>query len=103
MTIRVIKDGNDPFVRISNLMLKNSKISFKAKGLLAYLLSLPDDWQIYVNQLSNVCTDKKSSIQSAIQELIDTGYMTKDGKRKPEKNKGQFGGYHYTVHEKNTM
>ena len=90
MTIRVIKDGTDHYARISNAMLQCSKISFKAKGLLSYLLSQTDNWQTYITQLSKVGPDRKESIQSAIKELIDNGYMTKDGKRKPEKNKRTY-------------
>ena len=32
------------FTIMSNHHLQNKNLSFKAKGLLSYMLSLPDDW-----------------------------------------------------------
>jgi len=33
------------FTIIGNTGLKDKRLSLKAKGLLAYMLSLPDDWK----------------------------------------------------------
>ncbi|UZM97330.1 hypothetical protein OL548_19285 [Lysinibacillus sp. MHQ-1] len=42
MIYRVVK--NDNFVVLDKGFLNNDQLSWKAKGLLAYMLSLPDDW-----------------------------------------------------------
>lgn len=86
-----------PFVQIDKTPLHDKELSWKAKGLLAYLLSLPDDWKIYQSELQNHATDGKDSTSSAIKELIEAGYMTRE---KAAKEDGKFTGYNYTVAEK---
>lgn len=86
---------NTTFVQIDKTPLQDNTISWKAKGLLAYLLSLPDDWQIYTSELINHSTDGKDSTRSGMTELIEAGYI----KRKQQKIDGKFAGYVYTVYE----
>ena len=52
--IRVIKDKSNPYVMLNKTCLRDEKLSWKAKGLHSYLLSLPDDWQIYIEDLNNI-------------------------------------------------
>jgi len=85
---------NTPFVLLNKESLQDKSISWQAKGLLAYLLSLPDDWQILVVDLANRSTNGKDSTASILNELIKAGYIERQ-KIKDEKNR--FGGYDYTV------
>lgn len=94
-TIRNVKKKN-PFVQIDKEALQDSTISWKAKGLLAYLLSLPDDWRVYVSELTNHSKDGKDSTSSAIKELMQAGYITRQKSNNPD---GTFAGYDYTVYE----
>jgi len=43
---------NDNYTVISNVFLKDKSLSLKGKGLLAYLLSLPNDWSVYATELA---------------------------------------------------
>ena len=72
---RVAKDKNNPYVMINKALLKDEGLSWKAKGILSYLLSLPDDWQIYESELQNHASDGIDSLRSGIQELIQHGYI----------------------------
>lgn len=94
--IRTKKNTN--FSVIDNTGLRDERLSFKATGLLAYLLQLPDDWKIYMTDLVKRKKDGKDSLQSAIKELIDNGYM----KRNPLKENGKFAGYEYIIYESGT-
>ena len=85
--IREKKERN--FTIMSNIHLRDEKLSLKAKGLLSYLLSLPDDWQIYLCELTKHSTDGRDSIRSAITELEENGYLTK--KQKTD-SKNRFAG-----------
>jgi hypothetical protein len=87
---------NTPFVQIDKRGLQDVNLSWKAKGILAYLLSLPDDWQIRVKELENHSTDGRDSTANGIKELIEAGYIKRERARN-EKN--QFKGYDYTVYE----
>ena len=86
-----------PFVQIDKSALQDDRLSWKAKGLLAYLLSLPDDWQIYINELKNHSRDGRDSTRTAMNELIKFGYIHRNFS---ERQSGQFTGYDYFVSEK---
>jgi len=92
---RLIKREN-PYVMISKEPLHNSVLSFKAKGLLTYLLSLPEDWQVNIAHLTKVSSDGKSSVRSAIEELEKAGYIEK---RQAKSENGRFQKIEYFVYE----
>jgi len=87
---------NTPFVQIDKTPLQDQTLSWKAKGLLAYLLSLPDDWQIYVNELTKHAKDGRDSTRTALNELIKSGYVSRNFS---ERKSGKFTGYDYFVSE----
>lgn len=62
---------------ISNVGLKDKNLSLKAKGLLSYMLSLPDDWVFYESELTKHSRDGRDAHRSALRELQDNGYLTK--------------------------
>lgn len=94
MIIRVAK--RDSYTVMSNHALRNAALSFKARGILATLLSMPDDWQVYVQDLENRATDGRTAISSGIKELENEGYIRREQMRD---EKGNFAGYQYMVYE----
>jgi len=72
---RVVKNKENPYVMLNKEPLNNKKLSWKAKGLLAYLLSLPDNWKINIVDLTNRSEDGEVSTRAGIKELIDHGYI----------------------------
>ena len=92
--VRVEKKKN--FSCTSNIAPHSKELSLKAKGLLWYLLTLPDDWEIKITYLSSIMKEGKTAIETTIKELIQTGYATKG--KKLYRN-GKFNGYNYTIHE----
>lgn len=88
---------NTPFVQIDKNALQDERLSWKAKGLLAYLLSLPDDWQIYINELKNHAKDGRDSTRTAMNELIKFGYIHRSFS---DRDGGKFTGFDYFVTEK---
>lgn len=79
-----------------NVGLHDPKLSWKAKGLLAYLLSLPNDWKIYAKELSNHSKDGRDATNAALNELIRNGYIIRE---KLRDDKGLIQGYVYQVFE----
>ena len=75
--IRVQKNKENPYVMINKGFLENVELSWKAKGLLTYLLSRPDNWQIYVSHLIKQSTDGNTAVRSALKELKTFGYLQK--------------------------
>lgn len=84
------------FATINKTFIYDSELSFKAKGIMTYLLSRPDDWEIYTTEIEKHAQDKKDSVASGIKELIEKGYI----ERKQKRSGGKFGGYDYSVYEK---
>lgn len=62
------------FVQIDNALLENEVLSWKAKGLLCYLLSKPADWRVILGDLVARGTDGPTAIRSALVELRGAGY-----------------------------
>ena len=92
---RIHKEDN--FVIIDKAFLLNEEISLKANGLLALLLSYPDNWQFYKAEIVQHTTDKENSLNSGLKELIENGYIVR--KQRKDEN-GKFEGYEYHVYEK---
>ena len=69
---RVIKEAK--YAQIDNDLINNRELSFKALGIMTYILSKPDDWQIYI---SDLCRDKdgEKSVRAGLNELRDKKYM----------------------------
>jgi hypothetical protein len=97
MTIfRVCKDKDNPYLMLNKHCLQDASLSWKAKGILVYLLSLPDDWQIYENEIQTHATDGKDSLATGIKELIAAGYIER---KRIRNKKGQLKEFEYRVYE----
>jgi hypothetical protein len=94
--LRRAKDRDNPFVMIDRAVFEDPTISFKAKGLMGYLLSRPDNWEVHLGDLVKRSTDGASAVQTAIVELEAAGYMTR---KRVRGDHGQFFSYLVLVHE----
>ncbi len=74
--IRVIKDKENPYVQINRTCLNDNQLSWKAKGLLCYMLSMPDDWVFHREELAKHSSDGIAALKSALKELKEGGYIT---------------------------
>lgn len=62
--------------------LNDERLSWKAKGIIAYMLSMPDDWVFYIDELVKHSKDGRDAFRSGLKELKDCGYV----ERKPMKD-----------------
>ena len=74
MIKHTIKKEKD-FVQIPNSILTNPNISLKAKGVLALMLSLPNNWNFSIEGIVSKCKESKECISNAIKELEAAGYI----------------------------
>jgi hypothetical protein len=88
-----------PFVQIDKQLVNDNRLSWKAKGIMLYLLSKPDNWNVYELDIANNSADKLCSVRSGIKELIQLGYITRTKQRDSKK---KFAGYLYNVYEQPT-
>ena len=65
------------FTVMSNHHLKNKDLSLRSKGLLSFMLSLPEDWDYSLKGLATLNKEGIDAIRSAINELEAFGYITR--------------------------
>jgi hypothetical protein len=63
------------FVQIPNSIVQSKLLTLKAKGLLCYLLSLPEDWVVYKTKLHAELKEGRDATIEAFNELIEHGYI----------------------------
>lgn len=97
MSVLRIQKKQNNFVILDKTCLNEQKLSWGAKGLHAYLMSLPDDWQVRVCDLQNRATNGRDSVRTLLNELEKTGYIKKSTRRNEET--GRFGGIEFIVLE----
>ena len=85
--IRVQKNSN--YVVMNKTALHDPRLSWKAKGLHAYMLSMPNDWKFYDDDLVKHAKDGKDALKSAIKELKQYGYMRRE-RRQNEQGKFEW-------------
>jgi len=80
MIIRVVKRTN-PYVMIDKTSLEDARLSFRAKGILAYLLSRPDNWSPNRDQLAAISKEGRDAVAAALRELTKFGYFERRRER----------------------
>jgi hypothetical protein len=78
---------DDHFTQIPNEWLRDSRLTFKARGLLAMLLSHSQGWSLTIGSIAEQNQEGKDAIRSAILELEEFGYLF----RRQVNENGRFG------------
>lgn len=84
------------FTQIHNDVLQNVELSLAARGLLAFILSLPDDWILMKDSLHTRVGAKKGTVDAVFKELQVFGYIIST---KCMDEKGRFQGWNHDVYE----
>lgn len=85
------------FSIVDNDVIEDQRLSYKARGLLIYMLSKPDDWKFYPEELAKHSDkDGVKAVNSALQEIETAGYLT----RKQDRDQsGHFKSVDYLLSE----
>jgi hypothetical protein len=96
MIIRVNKREN-PFAQIDRRPINDSRLSWKARGILTYLLEKPDNWEVRISDLVNRSDkDGITAVQNGMKELRKLGYASIEYTRN---EKGHITGSQYVINE----
>ena len=76
--IRTKKD--ERYASISNEVLQRPDISARAKGLYAYLMTMPSGCKVIKSELHKHFKEGRDAINSAFTELEEAGYITGENK-----------------------
>lgn len=79
-----------PFTQVPNGLLYDPNISFKAKGIWAYMSAKPEGWKFSADRIADETKEERKAILSGLKELSEAGYIT-------AKKKGD-GRIEYTLH-----
>ena len=96
MTVLRINKKEKNFLILDKTCLQATDLSWGAKGLHAYLMSLPDNWQVKVQDLSKRATNGRDSVRALLSELKTTGYISTSWMR--DDKTGKYNCLEYLVH-----
>ena len=74
MSIIHISKRENPYVQIDKRALEDNRLSWRAKGILAYLLSKPSGWKVNVKDIWNNGAEGRNAVQDCLVELQKIGY-----------------------------
>ena len=89
-------EKNRGYTVMSNHHLRNKDLSLKAKGLLSQMLSLPEDWDFTLKDLSLINREQIDAIRAAVRELEQAGYIVRSRERDSQ---GRLRGADYIIYE----
>lgn len=82
------------FTTLSNQLINDPSLSPEELGMMAYLLSKPEDWIVRPTQLADRFGMGKDRAYRILRELIDKGWIKNSGNKTPE---GKFTSVEYIV------
>lgn len=88
-------DKTKDYTVMSNFHLRDKNLSYKAKGLLSFMLSLPEDWDYSLAGLCAISKESRDGIRSILKELQYYHYVEIE---KVRGEKGYFE-YNYLIYE----
>lgn len=87
----ILKNGSrDSYTVIDNSTIRDSRLSAKAKGIHAVLLSLPNDWSFNQKGLQQFMTDGIDAIRTGLDELEEAGYLKRERARSDDGTYGEM-------------
>jgi hypothetical protein len=78
-----------PYTQVSNVLIEDPRLSFKAKGIYAYIYSKPEDWDFSSKRMILETSDKLKAVQHGLKELEKYGYL--------KRNRQQSGRIEYII------
>lgn len=92
---RVNKSPDNPYVMIDRRPIDNPELSFKAKGILTYLMSRPNGWEVNITDLMKHGKEGAAAIRTGLRELRDARHVC----YLPMRDKGRITGWLIEVYE----
>lgn len=94
---KLIKRDRGNYTNISNIVVRDSRLSWKARGIFLYLWSQANEWQFYVSEVATHATDGESALRTGLKELEHYGYLERNHRHN---DSGSFDGMDWILTDK---
>ncbi|MFD9283192.1 hypothetical protein ACFWD7_39090 [Streptomyces mirabilis] len=74
----------DQFTQIANGLFRDSRLSFKARGLFGLISTHRDGWRMTVTDLARRGRDGEAAVKSGLKELEKHGFLLRERERHPD-------------------
>ncbi|MFJ4010291.1 hypothetical protein [Streptomyces sp. NPDC090026] len=71
------------FTVLPTATLEDSRLSFRARGILAYLVAKPDSWKVRTESIARAGKEGRDAVRGAVKELKALGYYRVITERQP--------------------
>lgn len=92
----IIRRRSTAKASVAHSMLEDDRLSLDTKGLLAFLLSRPANWQVVHHELRSYLKVGRDRFQRMLDEALDAGYLQRDLEQ-PRDELSRFSGYNYVI------
>ena len=89
MIIRAARPHQN-YTVVHNELIEDTRLTWKARGILVYLLSKPDHWRTTSAHLAGQSPEGLHSVRAALQKLERAGYIRRI---KKQNSRGQWSTY----------
>ncbi|MGW0628491.1 hypothetical protein [Streptomyces sp. NPDC002758] len=86
--------AGDQFTQIANGLFRDTRMSFKAKGIFGLVSTHRDGWQMSVADLARRGCDGEAAVKSGLKELEKHGFLLRERERHPD---GTLGAVTYCI------
>ncbi len=86
---------NARYTTVPNHVFEDVRLSMEARWLLGYLLSKPDNWTVRMGDIRKKGGCGRDKARTMVSELVDAGYMEREGARKD----GKFNGLMLVIYD----
>lgn len=94
--MRIRRKYKRHFTQVANEALNDDRLSLDTKGLLAWFLSLPDDWAVRHTHVMTKLQIGWLRLRRMVRELIDAGYLEREDDQ-PRDSSNRFMTFNYVV------
>lgn len=77
------KQRGRPFLQVPSSTVRDRRLSFRARGVLAWLLDQPDGWDVRAAVIAGHGTEGRDAVEAALRELRAAGYYRLERRRLP--------------------
>lgn len=89
-------EHKNKFLRLDYIPARDARLSFEARGLLVFLLTMSDTWDFTIRGIASQSGKSERVIMRLVKELKAAGYIKQ---KKQQDGKGRFGCYVWHIYE----